>query len=69
MRKRTRVWGLRTAGGLEFEESGLIKLLRCKNGFYAIEGALHVLPSSSAAREYGLAKWNSHNFITLPERR
>jgi hypothetical protein len=43
----------------EFKESGLIELLRCKNGFYAFEGALHVLPSSSTAREYGLMKWNA----------
>jgi hypothetical protein len=47
--------------GAELEESGLIRLLCCKNGFYAFEGALHVMSSSSAIREYGLAKWNSHN--------
>lgn len=45
----------------QLEESGLIKLLRCKNGFYSFEGALHVLPSSSALGEYGLVMWNSRN--------
>ena len=34
-------------------------LLEQRNGFYAFESALHVLPSVACGDEYGLAEWNS----------
>lgn len=37
----------------------LAKLLERTNGFYAFEHALHVMPSRSAGKGYGLDKWNS----------
>jgi hypothetical protein len=33
-------------------------LLTIKNGFYAFEGALHVLPSASSPQSIGLVEWN-----------
>ncbi|MDV6333225.1 SMI1/KNR4 family protein [Asticcacaulis sp. 201] len=38
--------------------SELRKLLELKNGFYAFEQALHVLPSKSVAESCGLDSWN-----------
>jgi hypothetical protein len=47
-------------GAIEgLEECGLMSLLRLKNGFYAFEGALHVLPYGPAQNELGLKEWNS----------
>ncbi|MFC4455290.1 hypothetical protein [Deinococcus sonorensis] len=37
----------------------LLAILADRNGFYALEGALHVLPAS--AGESGLIHWNSHD--------
>lgn len=37
----------------------LYALLRLKNGFYAFEGALHVLPSSRDDECRGIEKWNA----------
>jgi hypothetical protein len=34
-------------------------LLELKNGFYAFEGALHVLPDTGGPGEIGLHEWNS----------
>jgi len=45
----------------ELERCGLAELLRQKNGFYAFEGALHVLPALRAPGEYGLKEWNSRD--------
>jgi hypothetical protein len=39
--------------------SELVSLLTLKNGFYAFESALHVLPSMPAEGEYGLEEWNT----------
>jgi hypothetical protein len=47
---------LELAGALAGE---LIELLERKNGFYAFESALHVMPAQSYAQETGLADWNS----------
>ena len=33
-------------------------MLRERNGFYALESALHVFPSHSSQQEIGLDKWN-----------
>lgn len=43
-------------GGTEQRE--LARLLEGKNGFYAFEGALHVLSDSSEASEVSLVAWN-----------
>ena len=40
-------------------EAELSRLLTLKNGFYAFESALHVLPSASVEGEYGLDEWNA----------
>jgi hypothetical protein len=37
----------------------LASLLRGKNGFYALESALHVFPAQSAAGDLGLDRWNA----------
>lgn len=37
----------------------LLALLRRRNGFYALEGALHVFPSGSCDEAMGLDVWNS----------
>jgi hypothetical protein len=37
----------------------LIEFLQRKNGFYAFESALHVLPAQASGLEVGLAEWNS----------
>jgi hypothetical protein len=47
---------LETAGILADE---LIELLNRKNGFYAFESALHILPAQSCGLEIGLIEWNS----------
>mgnify|MGYP005864705379 CR=1 FL=1 len=36
----------------------LAQMLRERNGFYALEGALHVFPSCYNQREVGLDEWN-----------
>jgi hypothetical protein len=36
----------------------LLELLRCKNGFYAFESALHVIPLGSSPDHLNLAVWN-----------
>lgn len=38
----------------------LLDMLRERNGFYALEGALHVFPSHSSPQEIGLEKWNEN---------
>ncbi len=43
------------AGSLADE---LLSMLRERNGFYALESALHVFPSHSSQQEMGLEKWN-----------
>jgi hypothetical protein len=47
---------LELAGALAGE---LIELLERKNGFYAFESALHVMPAQSRGHETGLVDWNS----------
>jgi hypothetical protein len=47
---------LELAGPLAGE---LAEFLKKKNGFYAFESALHVLPAQAGASEVGLAEWNS----------
>lgn len=37
----------------------LLPLLNIKNGFYAFEGALHVLSDIGTKQEYGVFEWNS----------
>src|SRR6266568_426623 len=37
----------------------LLALLRLKNGFYAFESALHVLPAAPFENEMTLSRWNS----------
>jgi hypothetical protein len=37
----------------------LLALLQHRNGFYAFEGALHVLPAGSISSPQNLAEWNS----------
>ena len=44
------------AGALADE---LIDLLKKKNGFYAFESALHIMPAQSCKPEIGLVDWNS----------
>ena len=39
----------------------LLGMLRQRNGFYAFEGALHVLPSCSRGQHVGLDHWNAAN--------
>lgn len=39
----------------------LLNLLRQRNGFYALESALHVFPSHSNEQEIGLADWNKNS--------
>lgn len=36
----------------------LLNMLRERNGFYALESALHVFPSHSSNQEIGLDAWN-----------
>lgn len=36
----------------------LLRMLRKRNGFYALEGALHVFPSYSGQQAIGLDEWN-----------
>lgn len=36
----------------------LLSMLHERNGFYALESALHVFPSHSSQQELGLDKWN-----------
>lgn len=48
---------LRRAGPTGHE---LVKLLREKNGFYAFESALHVLPSNCSTTLMNIEKWNEH---------
>ena len=49
---------LELAGPLAGE---LIELLKRKNGFYAFESALHVMPAQARGPEIGLADWNSES--------
>ena len=37
----------------------LLELLWARNGFYAFESALHVLPATNSPKVIGLARWNS----------
>lgn len=39
--------------------ASLLELLRCRNGFYAFESALHVFPARSHSGEIGLMEWNA----------
>jgi hypothetical protein len=41
-----------------FASDNIGRLLRIKNGFYAFEGALHVLPDIGTPPERGLYEWN-----------
>lgn len=45
------------AGSLKSE---LLDMLSQRNGFYALENALHVYPSQSTAYEIGLREWNEN---------
>ncbi|WP_140216091.1 hypothetical protein [Pseudomonas oryzihabitans] len=36
----------------------LLEMLTIRNGFYTLENALHVFPSSSTEEEIGLHEWN-----------
>ncbi len=47
---------LRSLAGLLADS--LLSMLRERNGFYALESALHVFPSHSSQQEIGLDKWN-----------
>ena len=38
----------------------LLALLQQRNGFYALESALHVFPSHSSQQEIGLVDWNEN---------
>ena len=38
----------------------LLALLQKRNGFYALESALHVFPSHSSQQEIGLVDWNEN---------
>ncbi|WP_217990206.1 hypothetical protein [Pseudomonas indica] len=38
----------------------LLRLLQQRNGFYALENALHVLPTHSNPQEIGLDEWNEN---------
>ena len=49
--------GLRDLAGAMADP--LLDMLGLKNGFYAFESALHVLPSHSNEYEFGLDEWNS----------
>ncbi|MEW5757137.1 MAG: SMI1/KNR4 family protein [Pseudomonadota bacterium] len=46
------------AGSLANE---LLSMLRKRNGFYALESALHVFPSHSSKQEFGLDQWNENS--------
>ena len=46
---------LAAAGPLAAE---LVELLQARNGFYAFGPALHILPSQSSDRSWGLVDWN-----------
>lgn len=37
----------------------LLEMLRLRNGFYSLEGALHVFPAQATEQEYGINEWNS----------
>ena len=52
--------GRRTVGSDEGPSSddAHCQLLRARNGFYAFESALHVLPTGSALAGYSLEEWN-----------
>jgi hypothetical protein len=39
----------------------LIEFLKKKNGFYAFESALHVMPAQACGPEIGLVDWNSEH--------
>jgi hypothetical protein len=45
------------AGSLAFD---LLGMLQQRNGFYALESALHVFPSHSSQQEIGLIDWNDN---------
>jgi hypothetical protein len=47
---------LRTLAGSLIDD--LLGMLRQRNGFYALESALHVFPSHSSQHEIGLVDWN-----------
>lgn len=51
------IWSLGGALGVE-----LLSMLEQKNGFYALEGALHVFPAKSVGDETGLEDWNASDF-------
>lgn len=38
----------------------LLRILRQRNGFYALESALHVFPTHSSPQEIGLDDWNEN---------
>ena len=46
------------AGALADE---LLEMLSTRNGFYALESALHIFPSHSTESDIGLDKWNSES--------
>ncbi len=43
-----------------FLADDLLKMLCQRNGFYALERALHVFPTHSSQQEIGLADWNEN---------
>ena len=52
----------------------LFEMLRAKNGFYALDGALHVFPSGISKHGYTLEEWNAPELwldgyrFAIPER-
>jgi hypothetical protein len=50
---------LRSFGGALVDD--LLRMLRERNGFYALESALHVFPTHSSQREIGLGDWNEND--------
>lgn len=60
------MWGIHEERLLErfgADASGLLDLLRCKNGFFAFESALHVYPLGARSGGLNLLDWNDpHNW-------
>lgn len=50
--------GLRGLAGSLADD--LLRMLRQRNGFYALESALHVFPTRSSQEEIGLDDWNEN---------
>lgn len=47
---------IRSLAGLLLDD--LLLMLRRRNGFYALESALHVFPAQSSKTEIGIIEWN-----------